>query len=696
MSDNIKIESYTPVEYIEDDLFNLSPFVDSLYDLLNIINPERGFVISLNGEWGAGKSTVINFLKEKCLKKGNEANFTIVDFLPWNIIDKQTLLKSYFITLKNCILKEDNNSKIIRLLEKYYSAIIEGIKFIPKITPLTDLINSFISIFLNKNEKSIFDLKNEIIDYLAYKYRGKNIIICIDDLDRLTDEEICVVLKLIKEIADFPRIIYLISMDKAHVINAINNHYNYKDTEKGYNYLEKFIQLERHLPQINTYDIEKFFFNEIQNFIDKKLYIGEKNYLHEIYNNCLKEKIDNPRKLILFINQYKINYKRIENYVNFVDYLPILFYQLFYPDFYMFIKENKDLLTLNSIESEKKEENSKLLDNKLDYISCKKEYAYNVLNHLFPDWPNNNSLESTIEYSPSNDFMRNLVRAKDWFDFYFGKIDYKKESVNELIDIVESTDNNKIIGYLNISDVNLPNSYLKKIQYLFYCWNYLNNTKEHLKNILLGIIKFCNNKNESNLWFDLIKKNVFECFDRTFYEPILLDILIDADISQIYQSFLYLLYSGNIEFTKRYISDDMCHQILQLFISKIIEYKRQFANLDPLKLIDLLLKHEEFNSLEKYVKKYPDHCVILIFYILGETFCSKQYFNKELLNRENLNSESFWKNIGNGELSFMDNYNDVIISFIKKEKYKRYDSVFGTTLEGLLKQYAKIVNLEIS
>ena len=60
----------------------------------------------------------------------------------------------------------------------------------------------------------------------------------MDDLDRLTKEEILLVFRLIKEIADFPKISYILSFDKKQVCDAICQLQNCDGAE----YLKKFIQ----------------------------------------------------------------------------------------------------------------------------------------------------------------------------------------------------------------------------------------------------------------------------------------------------------------------------------------------------------------------------------------------------------------------------------------------------------------------
>lgn len=679
----------TPRNYIEDDLFNFSNFVESLYDLLNTIHPDRGFVVSLNGEWGSGKSTILNFLKEKCLRKGNESNFTIIDFSPWNIIDKQTLLKSYFITLQNCLYKEDKNLKIRRMLEEYYSLIIEGIKYISKKNFIIDLIQKLCSNFFNT--KSIFDIKNDIINYLENNYKGKKIVICIDDLDRLTDEEICIVLKLIKEIADFPKIIYLISMDKNHVISAIDSHYKYKDTNKAYNYLEKFIQLERSIPIINNYDFEKIIYNEIRDFIGNEKFEYENYYFDLVYKKCLKNKINTPRKLILLINQYKTSYKRYEYYVNFVDYLVILFFQLFYPDFYIFIKENKKLLTSfdSRLSDDNKQKNKEYFDNKLKNITCGINYAKDVLSCLFPDFDLNCGVDNT--YVDLDTFMRNLIRTEDWFDFYFGKIDYQQENTQQIKELVTADNENKILNYLNKYYKKDNNIISRKIEYLLFCWKYLDHNLEPLKNILLGILIFFNDKPEYKDWYKFLIKPILNSLDRKTFETLILHILIESNIVKIHETFIYLLTTGNNEITKKCISDNMCIQMSQLFISNIIESKKDLSYSSANAFVALLLKHNLYKELEKYLNIYKDHCVFLIFDIFQKYDTNIQItFN----NIPILKSEDFWKRICNGNLLFMKNYDKTVLSFLKYEKYNNLESLFGDSLKLTLQQYVKITNLK--
>ena len=77
------------------------------------------------------------------------------------------------------------------------------------------------------------------------KHSKKWIVFFIDDIDRLSDEQIGLVFQLVKNIADFPRIIYVLAYDKNIVIRALNR----VQQEQGKEYLQKVVQVPVAIPE---------------------------------------------------------------------------------------------------------------------------------------------------------------------------------------------------------------------------------------------------------------------------------------------------------------------------------------------------------------------------------------------------------------------------------------------------------------
>ena len=75
----------------------------------------------------------------------------------------------------------------------------------------------------------------------------------IDDIDRLTFEEIRLLFRLVKANADFPRFIYLLLFQKNNAIKALDPVCD----NQGAEYLEKIVQVGYDVPEIKRHALHK-------------------------------------------------------------------------------------------------------------------------------------------------------------------------------------------------------------------------------------------------------------------------------------------------------------------------------------------------------------------------------------------------------------------------------------------------------
>ena len=66
----------------------------------------------------------------------------------------------------------------------------------------------------------------------------QKLVIVIDDIDRLLPDEELLIFQIVKMLADFPNIVYLLAFDKNKVCNDISKTYHFD----GNDYLKKIIQ----------------------------------------------------------------------------------------------------------------------------------------------------------------------------------------------------------------------------------------------------------------------------------------------------------------------------------------------------------------------------------------------------------------------------------------------------------------------
>ena len=83
----------------------------------------------------------------------------------------------------------------------------------------------------------------------------KKVVVVVDDLDRLSKEETCRVIRFLKANGDLPNITYLILADEAYLANAVAGLVARPDKmaiECGREYLKKIIPLRCPLPPTRT------------------------------------------------------------------------------------------------------------------------------------------------------------------------------------------------------------------------------------------------------------------------------------------------------------------------------------------------------------------------------------------------------------------------------------------------------------
>ena len=138
-------------------------------------------------------------------------------------------------------------------------------------------IISFISIiksYANSWDDLTSTLKGKIDNRL--KENNKKIIFIIDDIDRLPKEKISIIMQLVKSIANFNNVIYLLSYDKKIVENALIEEFH------SDHYLDKIVQVRVTIPIISSLTVENFALNQLKNFIQ---------------NNAQRYSIDNTESI---------------------------------------------------------------------------------------------------------------------------------------------------------------------------------------------------------------------------------------------------------------------------------------------------------------------------------------------------------------------------------------------------------------
>ena len=453
-------ESQEPIllkdEEANYDLLGRSQIINYIYQAVKMIKNDKRFVISLEGKWVSGKSTILNGVKEK-LKEYNDA--VILDtFDPSIYNDKTVMLESMF----GYLMKQSGiKFNTLDLRKK--------IKDFPKLFFKSEGISNF---FLKS--ETIEDIRSQINDFL--KASGKKYVFVIDNIDRVDNENILSVFKFVSGILNFNNVIYILSFDDEKVKKAFET-----DSEVDYSYLKKIINLPIRVPEIQTERLQNIFYKSLENIC--KGY-GLEKLIYELggYIDFICKMNFDLRDFTRLING-PINYVLNENcFLNRKDLLVLEtikeynfeLYRRVYLNKTLFISKNlpPDIAMRQGFEVEKIK--SKRVSLYKDLNEKYGEY-FRVLAEVFPyvkEYFGNNNAKSMG--NPEEKTTRSIDSWK-YFDLYFCHtinhyIDIEND-VDEFIDqinkncLVELENLNKLIKLMESKEWLYQKEFLERLLY---------------------------------------------------------------------------------------------------------------------------------------------------------------------------------------------------------------------------------------
>jgi predicted KAP-like P-loop ATPase len=447
-----------PIQSKNEDLLGRQAFSIALADAICSYQDPNSIVVGLYGAWGSGKTSIINMSLERIgaisKDRPKKERPVVIKFNPWNYSDQNQLISQFFKQLSAGLKKSDfadDAKKVGEQLEAYASFFeplalisLSGVG-IPAVilSKVFQLVGKASKGWGVLKSKELAEVKNDLNKLL--KKASAKIIFVIDDIDRLNNIEIRQIFQLIKSLGDFPNTIYLLAFDKNVVINALKK----VQEGSGREYLEKIVQIPFEVPLADKQEIERLLFSQLDQLIkDVPEDQWDQVYWGNIYHSGLKHFFENIRDVTRYVNALRLSFEMVRGEVSAIDFMAITGLQVFLPDVYAGIRDNKDLFAGASRDrgsQTQKDEDLKACENILGCAGdVDKEQLKDFLKRLFP------RLESILgNMNYGSDWLDNWRKAgricsPDIFDTFFRLSLPKNElSQKEILRII-STSNNGI------------------------------------------------------------------------------------------------------------------------------------------------------------------------------------------------------------------------------------------------------------
>lgn len=303
-------------ESVNYDLLQRDKIINQMTSTIANCNTDSKFVISLKGNWGSGKTTILNNVKNKL----KEANLIFIDdFEPWVYGDTKSLLVAFFDKIMNNINCGFRINDINIFTKTYLKTISTNIGY-----SVGELLEKDIN---------IDRIKKIINNYL--ESNDKRIVLVLDNLERCSSENILFILRTIHNLFDFNRIIYVLSYDET----AMKKHFE-NNLDIDYSYLEKMIQLEFSIPTLDKSILLDVINKCVFNYLKRSKYQVDDKFINEI-TKIIIENVKDLRDFKRIINSTFYASFNNAKYLNSIDMLLIEIISLKNPKLWYEINKNE-------------------------------------------------------------------------------------------------------------------------------------------------------------------------------------------------------------------------------------------------------------------------------------------------------------------------------------------------------------------
>lgn len=242
--------------------------------LTNIVNeyPE-GFVLAINNKWGTGKTTFIRMWEQSLIDNKHktiyfnawendfENNPLVALMGELKALTKKSTEPEFKSVLKKAAILSKHAIPILAqaVADRYIDTkeIKEAIVGATK--GLADVFENDVNEYAAK-KKSIGDFRRSLSHFIANTNDGKPLIFIIDELDRCRPNYAVSILEQIKHFFTVPNIVFVLSIDKEQLGNAVRGVYG-SDKIDADEYLKRFIDIEYSIPEPDNNIFHKYLYS---------------------------------------------------------------------------------------------------------------------------------------------------------------------------------------------------------------------------------------------------------------------------------------------------------------------------------------------------------------------------------------------------------------------------------------------------
>jgi KAP family P-loop domain len=341
------ISSETAVHDPKDDRYNRAAFAEKLATTLLKLPPES-IVIGLEGPWGGGKTTVMNFVTHYASQQTKHSPPLVVRFNPWWYSSRDDLAVRFFEEMSGQIAgqlqpKDSKLAKELLATFKRFGSVLKplskaalgderveaGAEAVSALFGVTT--DSSLNAMRTRLEKTLNDLERPVW-------------VLMDDVDRLTPSESLEALSLVRGVGDLTNVRYFVAYDRLQLEERLDAALGMK---RASTYLDKIVQVTIPIPPPSPNVLYDEFFEGLNQIHNAFELLVDEDAFSKLASIMIPGIINTPRDLKRLLNAYSITLGLLGGDLFAPDLMIVDILRLFAPSLHEYIVKHGKFVNSN-------------------------------------------------------------------------------------------------------------------------------------------------------------------------------------------------------------------------------------------------------------------------------------------------------------------------------------------------------------
>ncbi len=296
-----------PVPGKDPDELDINVHTNSLIKFIEKTNTP--ITIGIQGEWGSGKTSLINSIHHHF--EGDEKTKQIwINSWEYSLLStpEEALLKIINRIIDE-LIESDPNETRKKNIKGGAEAIFKGALRVGAQVALGNAAGEVAKELLDTGAKSIAELRkqlSEVVEQMADRSTNpyETVVIYVDDLDRIEPKNAVAILELLKNIFSVPKCIFILAIDYQVVVKGLEHKFGKQTAENEWEFrafFDKIIQLPFMMP-MGQYNIGKYV-----NSLLRKVDFIQTDLDEEALTEIIRRTIGgNPRSIKRLVNSVSL------------------------------------------------------------------------------------------------------------------------------------------------------------------------------------------------------------------------------------------------------------------------------------------------------------------------------------------------------------------------------------------------------